>query len=63
MHNETLSIAAMCVCNPDRSPVDRVEAASAGARRNSITSVARQFLEAAEPLKKSSYNTNMAARA
>jgi hypothetical protein len=20
-HNETLSIAAMCVCNPDRSPV------------------------------------------
>ena len=21
MHNETLSIAAMCVCNPDRSSV------------------------------------------
>ena len=20
-HNETLSVAAMCVCNPDRSPV------------------------------------------
>jgi hypothetical protein len=21
MHNETLSVVAMCVCNPDRSPV------------------------------------------
>jgi len=21
VHNETLSVAAMCVCNPDRSPV------------------------------------------
>ncbi|PYJ47122.1 MAG: hypothetical protein DME85_07180 [Verrucomicrobia bacterium] len=29
MHNETLSVIAMCVCNPDRPPTDQIRRPSA----------------------------------
>ena len=60
MHNETLSIAAMCVCIRFVCPLTELKRLH---QELGIDYVCCAEIEAAEPLKKSSYNTNIAVRA